>query len=145
DALGAAEGRRDFGEMRCDPRLPGLDALALFLAQDMLTMKRELFPDDGGIAVNFRALGQALASEINERPETYDRTLRSIEALAAMHGFDVADLAIAARQPDRPQVEPGLRVLGKNRVQYNLDGTAFGLQSIADAARAVAQLVPGRD
>ncbi|MBR0753812.1 glycosyltransferase [Bradyrhizobium jicamae] len=145
DALGSEEGRRDFGEMRCDPRLPGLDALALFLAQDMLTMKQELFPDDGGIAVNFRALGQALASEINERPETYDRTLHSIEALAAMHGFDVADLAIAARQPDRPWIDPGVRVLGRNRVQYNLDGDALGLQSIADAARVVAQLVPGSE
>ncbi len=145
DALGSARGRRDFGVMACDPRLPGLQELSLFLAQDMLTMKQRLFEADTGIELDFKALGQALANEINERPETYDQALGSIETLASMHGFAVADLVIPSRQPSRPQTDAGVRVLGRHRVQYNLDGTALGLQSVADAGRALAQLVPGRE
>jgi hypothetical protein len=145
DALGSDHGRRDFGDVRTDSRLPGLNALHLFLANDMLTMKAELFPDDPLLSLNFKGLTQAIATEINDRPEIYDRTLQSIRELATRHRFDPAEIIVPARTTSRPPLGGGVTVEGPNRLLFRLDGAALGLQSIADAVRVMAQFIPGSE
>lgn len=142
DGLGSVRGRRDFGTIEGDPELPDLNALSLFLAKDMLRMKRLLFADDGEVRLSFKGLAQATASDINDRPELYDRTLQTIRDLAAMHGFDVAELVIPPRRAGRPVMSKGVRTTGAHRVHFTLDGTALGLGSIADAVRVISQFVP---
>ena len=143
DAVGSARGLRDFGAFQKDPRLPDLNTMHLFLANDMLILKGELFPDDPVLSLNFRALTQAVALEINDRPQIYDRTLQSVRDLAVTNGFDQADIIVPARTADRPQPErSSVTVLGPNRLKFWLDGAALGLNSIADAVRVIAQFVP---
>ena len=145
DAFGSDRGRRDFGALRTDPRLPGLNALHLFLANDMLALKAELFPDDPRLSLNFKALTQAIATEINDRPDIYEEILQSIRDLATRHGFDPAEIIVPARAASRPPLGAGVTVLGPNRLQFRLDGAALGLRSIADAVRVIAQFVPGSE
>lgn len=142
DLLETSRGTRDFGAIDGDPALPDLNALQLFIAKDMLVLKRLLLADDHRVSVDFKALAQALATNINDRPELYDRTVQTIDELARAHGFDVADIITPARFADRPLPGRGVRATGPNRVAYQLDGSALGLESIADAVRMIAQLVP---
>jgi hypothetical protein len=145
NALGSDRGRRDFGAIQTDPRLPGLNALHLFVANDMLTMKAALFPDDPRLTLNYRGLTQAIATEINDRPDIYDLTLQSIRDLATRHRFDAAEIIVPARTASRPPLGAGVTVLGPSRLQFRLDGDALGLHSIADAVRVMAQFVPGSE
>jgi hypothetical protein len=145
DELGSDRGRRDFGAVRTDPRLPGLNAMHLFVANDMLTMKAELFPDDPLLSLNFKGLTQAIATEINDRPEIYDQILQCIRDLAGRHRFDPADIIVPARAASRPPLGAGVTVQGPNRLQFRLDGDALGLRSIADAVRVMAQFIPGSE
>ncbi|PIT05066.1 glycosyl transferase [Bradyrhizobium nitroreducens] len=140
--LETSRGARDFGPIDDDRQLPDLNALQLFIAKDMLDLKRLLLADDDGVRLDFKALAQALATDINNRPPLYDRTVQTIGELARMHGFDVADIIIPARLADRPPPGKGISVIGQNRVLYELDGSALGLSSIADAVRVIAQFVP---
>jgi hypothetical protein len=142
--LGSSSGRRDFGAIAKDPTLPDLDALPLFLANDMLLVKALLFPADPAIALNYRGLAQAIATDINDRPEIYDRTLQSIRDLVALNDLDLAEIIVPARQEDRPPLGTGVEIQGSNRVQFRLDGAALGLKTIADAVRVMAQFVPGQ-
>jgi len=142
DALSSAEARRDFGTIEADPNLPDLNALSLFLARDMLLLKQLLFAGDADVTLDFKGLAQSLANEINDRPALHDRTLQSIRGLAARHAFDVTDLVIPARQPDRPAPGKGVRATGAHRVQFELDGAALGLRTIADAVRVIGQFAP---
>ncbi|WP_247524246.1 glycosyltransferase family 2 protein [Bradyrhizobium sp. 199] len=145
DLLETSRGARDFGPIDDDPRLPDLNALQLFIAKDMLVLKHLLLADDDDVRLDFKALAQALATDINNRPPLYDRTVQTIGELARMHGFEVADIIIPARLADRPPPGKGVRVIGQNRVVYELDGSAIGLNSIADAVRVVAQFVPDQE
>ncbi|WP_234682256.1 glycosyltransferase family 2 protein [Bradyrhizobium monzae] len=142
DVLESSRGVRDFGPVDSDPQLPGLNALQLFIAQDMLDLKRLLLAGDSEMRVDFKALAQALASDVNNRPPLYDWTVQTIGELARLHGFDAADIIIPARLADRPPPLVGVRATGPNRVLYELDGSALGLSSIADAVRVIAQFVP---
>ncbi|MBB4427206.1 hypothetical protein GGD66_005782 [Bradyrhizobium sp. CIR48] len=142
DLLETPRGARDFGPIDEDPQLPDLNALQLFIAKDMLVLKRLLLADHDEVRLDFKALAQALATDINHRPPLYDRTVQTISELARTHGFDVADIIIPARLADRPPPGRGVRVTGPNRVAYELDGSALGLNSIADAVRVIAQFVP---
>lgn len=141
-AIGSSRGQREFGTIEGDPDLPDLDALHLFIARDMLLLKRLLFAADDEVRLSFKGLAQALATAINDRPALYDRTLQSIRELARRHDFDVADLVIPSRLPDRPAIGKGVRATGVHRVQFGLDGATLGLDSIADAVRVIAQLTP---
>ena len=145
DALGSARGRRDFGPVSKDPRLPDLNSFPLFLANDMLLVQQALFPQDAAVALDFKALAQAVATGINDRPERYDETLGSIAALAARHGFGLGEIVVPARQAQRAPLATGVTVLGPGRVLFQLDGDALGLASIADAVRVMAQFTPGGD
>ncbi|MBR0812404.1 glycosyltransferase family 2 protein [Bradyrhizobium diazoefficiens] len=145
DLLETSRGARDFGPIDDDPRLPDLNALQLFIAKDMLVLKRLLLTDGDDVRLDFKALAQALATDINNRPPLYDRTVQTIGELARTHGFDVADIVIPARLPDRPPPGKGVRVIGQNRVIYELDGSALGLNSIADAVRLIAHFVPDQE
>ncbi|WP_247324422.1 glycosyltransferase family 2 protein [Bradyrhizobium sp. 141] len=145
DLLETPRGARDFGPIEDDPRLPDLNALHLFIAKDMLVLKRLLLPDDDHVRLDFKALAQALATDINNRPPLYDRTVQTIGELARTHGFDLADIIIPARLADRPPPGKGVRVIGQSRVIYELDGSALGLNSIADAVRVIAQFVPDQE
>ncbi|KYH03683.1 glycosyl transferase [Bradyrhizobium sp. DOA1] len=145
DLLQTSRGARDFGAIDDDPQLPDLNALQLFIAKDMLVLKRLLLADDDHVRLDFKSLAQALATDINDRPLLYDRTVRTIGELARMHGFDVADIIIPARLTDRPPPGRGVRPSGPNRMLYELDGSALGLGSIADAARVIAQFVPDQE
>jgi glycosyltransferase involved in cell wall biosynthesis len=145
DALETAAGRRDFGVLAKDARLPDLNALPLFLANDMLLVKQHLFPADAFVAVDFKGLAQALATGINDRPELYDRTLHSIRELVTLHGLDAAEIIVPARASTRPPLGTGVTRQGARRVLFRLDGDALGLRSIADAARVIAQFVPGAE
>jgi hypothetical protein len=142
DALASDDGRRDFGAIARDPRLPDLNALPLFLANDMLLVKQRLFPDFAAITLDFRALAQAVATDINDRPELYDRSRQAILKLAEQHGFDPFTITVPARQARRPPLATGVGVIGPNRVQFTLDGAALGVASIADAVRVLAELAP---
>ena len=142
DLLGTPRGSRDFGPIDEEPQLPDLNALQLFIAKDMLVLKRLLLADDDDVRLDFKALAQALATDINHRPPLYDRTVQTIGELARTHGFDVADIIIPARLGDRPPPGKGVSVIGQNRVLYELDGSALGLNSIADAVRVIALFVP---
>ena len=143
DPLGAAPARRDFGAIAKDPRLPGLNALPLFLANDMLLVKDRLFPNEAAISLSFKGLAQALATGINDRPELYDQTRRSIRALAEEHDLDPAEIILPSRAAARPSISTGVTRQGARRVLFQLDGDALGLRSIEDAARVIAQFVPG--
>lgn len=145
DLLETPRGERDFGAIDGDPRLPDLNALQLFIARDMLTLKRLLLADDDGVRLDYRGLAQALAIDINNRPQLYDRTTNTIGGLARAHGFDVADIVIPARGADRPLPRRGVRATGPNRVAFELDGSVLGLASIADAVRVIAQFVPDQE
>jgi hypothetical protein len=145
NALGSDRTRRDFGSIPTDPRLPGLNALQLFVANDMLALKAELFPDDPQLSLNFKGLTQALATEINDRPDIYDETLNSVRELVALHRLDSAEIIVPAPTADRPSLGSGVTVQGPNRVLFHLDGAALGLQSIADAVRVMAQFAPGSE
>ncbi|MGL9618809.1 glycosyltransferase family 2 protein [Bradyrhizobium sp. U531] len=142
DLLETSRGARDFGPIDEASELPDLNALQLFIAKDMLGLKRLLAADDDGLRIDFKALAQALATDINTRPPLYDRTVQTIGELARRHGFDAADIIIPARLADRPPPRKGVSVIGTNRVLYELDGSALGLNSIADAVRVIAQFVP---
>ena len=145
DLLDTSRGARDFGTVDGDPQLPDLNALQLFIAKDMLVLKRLLLPDADDVRLDFRALAQALATDINNRPPLYDRTVQAIGELARTHGFDVADIIIPARLADRPPPGRSVRAAGPNRMRYELDGSALGLGSIADAVRVIAQFVPDQE
>ena len=145
DALGSPRGRRDFGSITKDARLPDLNTLPLFLANDMLLVQRRLFPTDSGVSVSFQGLAQAIATDINDRPEIYDRTLQSVRDLAALHDLDLGAIVVPARLPGRPALGTGLTIQGPERVQFRLDGAALGLRSVADAVRVIAQFVPRGD
>lgn len=145
DLLETSRGARDFGAIDDDPQLPDLNALQLFIAKDMLVLKRLLLADDDHVRLDFKALAQALATDINNRPPLYDRTVRTIGELARMHGFDVTDIIIPARLADRPPPGRGVRSTGQNRMLYELDGSALGLHSIADAVRVIVQFVPDQE
>lgn len=145
DLLETPRGARDFGPIDDEPRLPDLNALQLFIAKDMLVLKHLLLADDDRVRIDFKALAQALATGINNRPPLYDRTVQTIGELARTHGFDVADIIIPARLADRPPPGNGVRVVGQNCVVYELDGAALGLSSIADAVRVIAQFVPDQE
>ncbi|WP_441239045.1 glycosyltransferase family 2 protein [Bradyrhizobium sp. 930_D9_N1_4] len=142
DLLETPRGARDFGAIDGDPGLPDLNALQLFIAKDMLALKRLLLADDDDVRVDFKALAQALATDINNRPLLYDRTAQTIGDLARTHGFDATDIVIPARLEDRPPPGRGVRAAGPNHVVYELDGSALGLSSIADAVRVISQFVP---
>jgi hypothetical protein len=142
DPLGAAPAKRDFGAIAKDPRLPDLNALPLFLANDMLLVKERLFPNDAAVALSFKGLAQALATGINDRPELYDQTRRSIEALVAAHALDPTEIILPARAAVRPALGTGVTRQGTRRVLFQLDGDALGLRSVEDAARVIAQFVP---
>jgi hypothetical protein len=117
----------------------------LFLANDMLTVKTNLFPDDPLLSLNFKGLAQAIATEINDRPELYEQLLQTIRDLATWHRFDPAEIIVPVRTAGRPPLGTGAIVQGPNRIQFRLDGAALGLQSIADAVRAMAQFIPGSE
>lgn len=140
--LETSRGARDFGAIDKGPQLPDLNALQLFIAKDMLDLKRLLLAHDDDVRLDFKALAQAIATDINNRPPLYDRTVQTVGELARMHGFDVADIIIPARLADRPPPGKGVSLVGQNRVLYELDGSALGLNSIADAVRVIAQFVP---
>ncbi|WP_314954757.1 glycosyltransferase family 2 protein [Bradyrhizobium cosmicum] len=142
DLLETPRGARDFGTIDGEPELPDLNALQLFIAKDMLVLKRLLLADDDDVRLDFKALAQALAAGINNRPLLYDRTLQTIGELARTHGFDAGDIIVPTRHADRPPPGRGVRASGPNRVIYELDGSALGLASIADAVRVIAQFVP---
>ncbi|WP_247987628.1 glycosyltransferase [Bradyrhizobium sp. 186] len=82
DLLATARGSRDFGAIDGDPKLPDLNALQLFIAKDMLVLKRLLLSDDAKVRVDFKALAQALATDINNRPLLYDQTVQTIGELS---------------------------------------------------------------
>lgn len=145
DLLASARGSRDFGAIDGDPKLPDLNALQLFIAKDMLVLKRLLFPNDDAVRVDFKALAQALATDINNRPLLYDQTLQTIAELARLHDFNAADIIVPARLADRPPPGRGVRATGPARVLYELDGSTLGLDSIADAVRVIAQFVPDQE
>lgn len=145
DLLETPRGARDFGVVDGDPQLPDLNALQLFITKDMLALKRLLLADDDRVQLDFKALAQAVATDLNDRPELYDRTVQTIGELARTHGFDVADIIIPARLADRPRPGRRVRATGTNRVAYELDGSALGLGSIADAVRVIAQFVPDQE
>jgi glycosyltransferase involved in cell wall biosynthesis len=145
DALESARGRRDFGALNKDPRLPDLNATPLLLANDMLLLKQLVFPADAGIELNFKGLAQAVATDLNDRPQIYDRLLQAIHRLAELHGFDPAEIIVPARAAGRPALGRGTTVQGPHRVQFLLDGETLGLRTIADAVRVMAQFIPGRD
>jgi hypothetical protein len=142
DPLATAPAKRDFGAIARDPRLPDLNALPLFLANDMLLVKERLFPNEAAVSLSFKGLAQALATGINDRPELYDQTRRSIDALVATHGLDPAEIILPARAAARPAIVTGVTSQGARRVLFQLDGDALGLRSVEDAARVIAQFVP---
>ncbi|SEN78863.1 glycosyltransferase [Bradyrhizobium sp. OK095] len=146
DLLATSRGARDFGAIDAELQLPDLNALELFIAKDMLVLKRLLLADDNHVQLGYRALAQALATGINDRPLLYDRTVQTIGELARTHGFDVADIIVPAHLADRPSPgRRGVRAAGPNRATYELDGSALGLSSIADAVRVIAQFVPDQE
>jgi hypothetical protein len=72
--------------------------------------------------------------------------VQTIGELAGTHGFDVADIIVPARLADRPPPgRCGMHAAGPNRAVYELDGSALGLASIADAVRVIAQFVPDQE
>ncbi|MBR0778028.1 glycosyltransferase [Bradyrhizobium diazoefficiens] len=142
DLLASPTRPRDFGVIESEPQLPNLNALQLFIARDMLVLKRLLLADDDRVRVDFKALAQSLATGINDRPQLYERTLGTIGDLARLHGFDLADIIVPSRLADRPAPGAGVHVTGPNRVLYELDGAKLGVDSIADATRLIAQFVP---
>jgi hypothetical protein len=145
DLLTSPTSIRDFGSIDGEPQLPSLNALQLFIARDMLVLKRLLLADDDRVRVDFKALAQSLATGINDRPQLYQQTLGTIRDLARLHGFDVADIIVPSCHVDRPPPRSGVHVTGPNRVLYELDGAKLGLNSIADATQLIAQFVPDQD
>ncbi len=142
--LEAAEGVRDFGRIAKDPRLPSLDLLQTFIANDMLAMKARLFADDAGLSLDFRALAQSIATNVNLRPASYERALETIAELASLHGFDARSIAVPAKSQARPAEHArGATPLGDGRVHFEIDGATLGLANVADAAALVGEIIPG--
>ncbi|RTM08754.1 MAG: glycosyltransferase, partial [Bradyrhizobiaceae bacterium] len=81
DLLETSRGARDFGATDKGAQLPDLNALQLFIAKDMLDLKRLLLAHDDDVRLDFKALAQAIATDINNRPPLYDRTVQTVGEL----------------------------------------------------------------
>ena len=134
--------KRDFGTVHMDDRLVPIDNLQIYLANDMLLLRDRIPAMQGRTQFDFYRLIQSMAAAINERLEFYEDTLAAIQRLAERHNVDMADIAIPAPLARRQALECGAAVIGRNRVQFVIDGNAVPLANVADAIRLMQQIMP---
>jgi len=133
--------RRNLGEVKLDSRLvPPADNISIFLANEMLCVKNEAFPERA-IELDFRGLVEAMARGINDRRGFYEETLFAIQQLAERYKIDLAEVSVPARMDQKPVLECGEVVLGRNQKRYVIDGHDKGIATIADAVKVAAPLI----
>ena len=132
---------RDFGAMIADDRLVPSDDLPMFIAAEMLLLQNRLPSLRGRVEFDFYRLVQSVAAAINDRPGAYEDTLTAIHQLAERHGIDLSNIAIPARLRERSMPKFGATMVGRNRVQFAIDGNAISLATIADAIGLMQQIM----
>jgi len=122
--------------------IPITESLELCIAADMALVRESIRGQVGELALDRRAMLQRAAQAINEAPDRYDAAASAIRRLADRYGFGPDGVPIPPALPEPPRPPEGTTELGPDVALVVLDGAPLGLRTIADAARAAADLVP---
>lgn len=133
--------KRDFGQLVFHEELVAADSLQMFIANDMITAKKNLLADRA-IDLDYERLVAHLAANINDRPGHYDETLAAIRQVAKRHNVDMDKVAVPAELKQRPATKTGGVHDSGSRVYFVIDGNEAGLANVHDALRLMAQLRP---
>jgi Glycosyl transferase family 2 len=126
-----------------DPMLIDTSNLEVVIADVYLKAKALLFPNDDRFQLHIPTVINAMIGGIGRDPDSYDKTVSDIRALAQKHGLDLERFPIPSRpgRPGRHQqgVVPG-RAPNQPTVAVNC-GMA-GITDVAQASRLASGLLP---
>jgi Glycosyl transferase family 2 len=142
DAPPQDELERDFPLLADAEDGQALATLELAIAADMLLVQDTFFPDDTSVVFSRLGLVRTVAAAVNDNPSRYDNTVRVIADLVDRYHLDPKAVSIPAKG-ERPSLpEPGEYARGTGLMLHVIDGARAGLQTISDAVRRAAELVP---
>lgn len=125
------------------PSLPNSRNSQLFAANEMMTMKQALFPNERP-DFNYRGLIQRALDSLAAGLEDYEAGLADIRRTAQLNGIDLDGFTVPAPAPAERKPAQGVVKLGE-AVLIDIDCAAEGVSNVAGAARLLASILPPFD
>ncbi len=125
------------------PSLPNSRNSQIFAANEMMTMKQALFPDERP-DFNYRGLIQRALESLETGFEDYDAGLADIRRTAQLNGIDLDDFTVPPPAPAERKAAQGVVTLGEGLL-IDIDCTAEGVSTVAGAGRLLASVLPAFD
>ena len=113
----------------------------IFAANEMMSMKQALFPDDPPF-FDYRSLIQRALDTLNTGLEDYASGLAEIRRTADLNGIDLNDFFVPSGPPNAAQPALGVQAVGDDVLLIDVDCTAEGVADVAGATRLLASILP---
>ncbi len=117
--------------------------LEINFADMQLRVKDMLFPQDSRFQVNIRKVLEAMATNVNRDPDTYDEVVAEIRALASKHAIDWSSLTIPPKAPPARPVMQGPMAGPDAKINLlAVNCTQAGVHDAAQAAVLASSILP---
>jgi glycosyltransferase involved in cell wall biosynthesis len=130
-----------YGEVPLHPTMIRSFDQTLCIANDMLNIKQELFPDKGP-QLSYAQMLEETARHIHEIPSQYDAVLADCRAIARMNGIDFDESQLLPREPIAKSPRRERREVQFGTIFLELDGSRRGFTNVSDVAAALARELP---
>jgi hypothetical protein len=127
-------------EVEFHPSLPNSRNSQIFAANEMMTMKQALFPNEEP-SFNYRALIQRALDTLGTGLEDYESGLADIRRTAELNGIDMDDYKIPAPGAGGSRPPAGVQRIGDALV-VDVDCTDEGLTEVAGATAFLSSVLP---
>jgi glycosyltransferase involved in cell wall biosynthesis len=122
------------------PSLPNSRNSQIFAANEMMTMKQALFPNDEP-SLNYRALIQRALDTLETGFDDYESGLGDIRRTAELNGIDMDDFKIPAPGAGGSRTPAGVTRIG-DALLVDVDCAGVGLTDVAGATGLLASVLP---
>lgn len=131
------------GGVEFHPSLPNSRNSQIFAANEMMTMKQALFPNERP-DFNYRSLIQRALDSLATGLEDYEAGLADIRRTAELNGIDLDWFTVPPPAPRDRKPAQGVVYLGE-AVLIDVDCAAEGESNVAGAGRLLASILPPFD
>jgi glycosyltransferase involved in cell wall biosynthesis len=128
------------GGVEFHPSLPNSRNSQIFAANEMMTMKQALFPNDEP-SLNYRALVQRALDTLETGFDDYESGLEDIRRTAELNGIDLDDFEIPAPGAGGSKPAAGVQRIA-DALLVDVDCAAEGLTDVAGATGFLSSVLP---